>query len=134
MQKAVDDYQSFLAGKVVTAPPCGFDPIAGLLPTAMKPFQRDITTWACKRGRSAVFARKQEGESGTEGSMSYTARGVREIAQGLREARAIISRERAEAQHQMGVLEAKLAALSKIDAAVGVAIEMVVAAPAGESQ
>lgn len=56
MQKRVDDYASFLAGKAVTAPPCGFEPIEALLPKAMKDFQRDITTWACRRGRAAVFA------------------------------------------------------------------------------
>lgn len=56
MQKRVDDYASFLAGKAVTAPPCGFEPVEALMPTAMKDFQRDITTWACRRGRAAVFA------------------------------------------------------------------------------
>lgn len=48
------DYEGFLARKAVVAPPAGFEP--GRLPKAMKPFQRDITTWACRRGRAAIFA------------------------------------------------------------------------------
>jgi hypothetical protein len=48
------DYEAFLARKAVVAPPSGFEP--SRLPSAMKPFQRDITTWACRRGRAAVFA------------------------------------------------------------------------------
>lgn len=49
-----DAYQEFLARKAIMAPPVGFDPKR--LPTAMKPFQRDIATWACRRGRAAIFA------------------------------------------------------------------------------
>lgn len=49
-------YSDFLARKAATAPPCGFDPIDRLMPAAIKPFQRDIVTWACRRGRAAVFA------------------------------------------------------------------------------
>jgi hypothetical protein len=48
------EYEGFLARKVVAVPPSGFDP--GRLPAALKPFQRDITTWACRRGRAAIFA------------------------------------------------------------------------------
>jgi hypothetical protein len=48
------DYEAFLARKAVVAPPSGFEP--SRLPSAMKPFQLDITTWACRRGRAAVFA------------------------------------------------------------------------------
>lgn len=50
----MSDYQSFLAAKSVVAPPVG---ITGEmpLPSAMKPFQRDITRWALRRGRAALF-------------------------------------------------------------------------------
>lgn len=48
-------YESFLAQKIVVAPPCGFEPITQM-PSAIKPFQRDIVTWACRRGRAAIFA------------------------------------------------------------------------------
>ncbi len=49
------DYQSFLAGKSVRAEPCGFEPQRSF-PLVMKPFQIDITRWACRRGRAAIFA------------------------------------------------------------------------------
>lgn len=49
------DYGAFLGSKAAMARPCGFDPVAPY-PEAMKPFQRDIATWACRRGRAAIFA------------------------------------------------------------------------------
>lgn len=49
-------YDDFLAVKAITAPPCGFEPKSKLMPKAIKPFQRDIVTWACRRGRGAIFA------------------------------------------------------------------------------
>lgn len=49
------DYGAFLAAKVTMAKPCGFDPVVPF-PKATKPFQRDIATWACRRGRAAIFA------------------------------------------------------------------------------
>lgn len=52
----MDDYQEFLARKMVIAPPAGFDPNQSAMPAQMKPFQRDIVTWALRRGRAAVFA------------------------------------------------------------------------------
>jgi helicase-like protein len=55
------EYEQFLARKTVVAPPSGFEP--GRLPAAMKPFQRDITTWACRRGRAAIFAGTGLGKS-----------------------------------------------------------------------
>lgn len=55
MRKSVDSYAEFLAGKITQSPPCGFDPTAPW-PAAIKPFQQDITTWACRRGRAAIFA------------------------------------------------------------------------------
>ena len=48
-------YSEFLATKVTMAPALGFDPVVPF-PKAMKPFQSDIATWACRRGRSAIFA------------------------------------------------------------------------------
>ncbi len=50
-----DEYLTFLARKAVESPRCGFDPRAPM-PAAIKPFQRDIVTWACRRGRAAIFA------------------------------------------------------------------------------
>jgi hypothetical protein len=52
---ASQEYDQFLARKSMTARPSGFEPVRPL-PSAMKAFQHDITTWACRRGRAAVFA------------------------------------------------------------------------------
>jgi hypothetical protein len=52
----MSEYAEFLAQKVRMAPPCGFEPLGDVMPAAIKPFQRDIITWACRRGRAAVFA------------------------------------------------------------------------------
>lgn len=49
------DYSNFLASKLATPLPTGLATIPPL-PAALKPFQRDIVTWALKRGRAAVFA------------------------------------------------------------------------------
>lgn len=49
------NYDQFLAAKAVSAPPCGFEPTAAM-PKGIKPFQRDIVKWACRRGRAAIFA------------------------------------------------------------------------------
>lgn len=51
-----NEYAEFLARKSAVAPPCGFDPDISAFPSALKPFQRDIVRWACRRGRAAVFA------------------------------------------------------------------------------
>lgn len=48
-------YADFIAGKIKAVPPSGFDPVLPM-PAATKPFQADIITWACRRGRAAVFA------------------------------------------------------------------------------
>lgn len=48
-------YAKFLEQKITTAPPSGFDPVLPM-PAATKPFQADIITWACRRGRAAIFA------------------------------------------------------------------------------
>ena len=52
---AVEEYDAFLASKAFMAPAMGFDPVIPM-PKAMKPFQVDIVTWACRRGRAAIFA------------------------------------------------------------------------------
>lgn len=49
------DYKSFLDSKAKLTGNTGFDPVIPM-PKAMKTFQRDITIWACHRGRSAIFA------------------------------------------------------------------------------
>ena len=54
----------------------------------------------------------------------YTDRGLREIASGLREAKAIIARKRSELRHQIGVLEAEFSALGKIEASCGCAVDV----------
>ena len=51
----VQAYTDFLARKAIVDPMTGIDnPDA--MPEYMKPHQRDITTWALRRGRSAIFA------------------------------------------------------------------------------
>ncbi len=50
-----DDYADFIARKSLEAPPAGIDD-PGELPDYLKPFQADITRWALRRGRAAVFA------------------------------------------------------------------------------
>jgi thiol:disulfide interchange protein len=51
----VENYHSFLARKAINDPPTGLEDIPDL-PAQLFAFQRDITTWALKRGRSALFA------------------------------------------------------------------------------
>jgi hypothetical protein len=53
---------------------------------------------------------------------TYTDRGLVEITQGLREAKTLLSRRRFESQSKMGILEAEVAALGKIEAALDAAI------------
>lgn len=48
-------YEAFLERKAIAAPNVGFEPCAPF-PALIKPFQRDIVTWACRRGRAAIFA------------------------------------------------------------------------------
>lgn len=54
-------YEDFILRKAATAPVVGFEPTG--LPAPMKPFQRDIAQWACRRGRAAVFAGTGLGKS-----------------------------------------------------------------------
>lgn len=55
---------------------------------------------------------------------AYTDRGVREIAFGLREAKAALARRRAELYAKMGEMEAEIADLGKIEAAYDGALEV----------
>ena len=48
-------YADFLAGKARMTPATGLAVVPPLHP-ALFPFQRDITAWALRRGRSAIFA------------------------------------------------------------------------------
>lgn len=48
-------YREFLEAKATLAEPAGFEPKADAMAPAMKPFQRDITEWALRRGRAALF-------------------------------------------------------------------------------
>ena len=50
------DYQSFLATKAITAVGSGRDVAPDEIHVSLFPFQRRIVTWACRRGRAAVFA------------------------------------------------------------------------------
>lgn len=49
------NYEQFLSSKITAPLPAGITDIPEL-PAAMKPFQRDITTWALRLGRAAIFA------------------------------------------------------------------------------
>jgi superfamily II DNA or RNA helicase len=50
-----DLYQAFVAGKLTHVPPTGLAVVPPLSP-ALFPFQRDLVTWALRRGRCAIFA------------------------------------------------------------------------------
>jgi hypothetical protein len=57
-----DAYAAFLARKAILDPPTGLSEIPDL-PAGLFPFQRDIVTWALKRGRAALFAGTGLGKS-----------------------------------------------------------------------
>lgn len=48
------DYDSFVVNKIIEAAPTGFD-VDGDLNPALFPYQRDITRWAIRRGKAALF-------------------------------------------------------------------------------
>ena len=50
------DYQEFLNQKQITAPPVGIDIDILTINPMLFNFQRDITKWALKKGRAAIFA------------------------------------------------------------------------------
>lgn len=51
-----EQYQDFLDRKQLVVPPAGIDVPAENLHPALFPFQRDLTRWALRKGRSALFA------------------------------------------------------------------------------
>lgn len=53
--KALDEYSRFLDRKRLVAPPCGISEPKPLS-SRLFPFQRDITAWALRRGRAAIWA------------------------------------------------------------------------------
>lgn len=57
-----DAYAAFLARKLVTDPMTGLETIP-TLPDCLFPHQRDIVTWALRRGRAALFAGTGLGKS-----------------------------------------------------------------------
>lgn len=57
-----DQYQQFLARKAILDPMTGLDHIPDL-PECLFPHQRDIVTWALRRGRAAIFAGTGLGKS-----------------------------------------------------------------------
>lgn len=52
---AATDYQQFLAGKRITAQPCGFTVDESAINPMLFGFQRKIVQWAVRRGRAALF-------------------------------------------------------------------------------
>lgn len=48
------DYHAFIEQKRLIQKPCGFEPKN--LNSSLFDFQRDIVTWACRKGRAAIFA------------------------------------------------------------------------------
>lgn len=58
----MDAYEAFLVRKAITDPPTGI-PNPPPMPEAMFPFQNDLTTWALRRGRAALFAGTGLGKS-----------------------------------------------------------------------
>ena len=56
------NYQEFLRQKAMVAPPSGLDSVPALNKNLFN-FQHDIVSWACRRGRSALFAGTGLGKS-----------------------------------------------------------------------
>ncbi len=52
----MDDYKKFLNSKRVLADACGFDVDRSALNPMLFEFQKDIVTWALRRGKAAIFA------------------------------------------------------------------------------
>lgn len=50
------DYETFVRGKLASSPPCGIDVAEDEGPEWLYPFQWDLTRWALRRGRAAIFA------------------------------------------------------------------------------
>lgn len=58
----LEHYHAFLRQKAVSDPPTGIPEVHDM-PAQLFPFQRDITAWALKRGRAALFAGTGLGKS-----------------------------------------------------------------------
>src|SRR5262249_6763253 len=58
-------YAAFLAAKTPASRPTGLSAIPSL-PAILKPFQRDITSWALRQGRAAIFAGTGLGKTGIQ--------------------------------------------------------------------
>jgi hypothetical protein len=56
VQSQVEAYADFLRAKAITDPATGLIGKTFDLPEMMFPFQHDVTAWALRRGRSALFA------------------------------------------------------------------------------
>jgi superfamily II DNA or RNA helicase len=48
------NYEDFITSKAIVPPVYGFDPVG--MSDKLFPFQREITEWACRLGRAAIFA------------------------------------------------------------------------------
>lgn len=57
------DYATFLAGKRLAAPDAGIVVEDGAIHSSLFPLQRDITRWALRKGRAAIFADTGLGKS-----------------------------------------------------------------------
>jgi superfamily II DNA or RNA helicase len=57
----MQDYQTFLEQKRITAAPAGF--VAGEITPALFPYQRDVVRWTTQRGRAAIFSRYGTGKT-----------------------------------------------------------------------
>lgn len=52
----MQSYMDFLAAKVAVAPDHGIEIAPDAINPILKPHQRDIVQWACRKGRAAIFA------------------------------------------------------------------------------
>lgn len=57
------DYDAFLASKRLVAQAVGFDVAPDQINPALFPYQRDVTRWALRRGRAAIFSRYGTGKT-----------------------------------------------------------------------
>lgn len=54
-------YHDFLRKKLITSPPSGFE--CNDFPDMMYPYQKDLTRWACKRGKASLFCMTGTGKT-----------------------------------------------------------------------
>jgi DNA modification methylase len=59
----MNDYQTFLDSKRITAAPAGFAIAPEQINSALFDYQRDVVRWALKRGRAAIFSRYGTGKT-----------------------------------------------------------------------